>query len=113
MADDRHFAIGGCPALDYPSTTRWHIPLEEDVHDPSLGAPYSPLRPAEFDCGAVAARVEAWLAETAANGGPLSSYAACEPGRYIIDSRGPQAEQSNDQGLHAYNDVVPTRYATL
>ena len=56
-------AMGGCPVLDYASTTRWHVPLVENVHYLNLGAPYNPSRAAEFDRDEVAGRVEAWLAD--------------------------------------------------
>jgi glycosyltransferase involved in cell wall biosynthesis len=56
-------AMGGCPVLDYASTTRWHVPLVENVHYLNLGAPYNPSPAAEFDRDEVAGRVEAWLAD--------------------------------------------------
>ena len=59
-------AMGGCPVLDYAATTRWHVPLEENVHYLNLGAQYDPSRTAEFARDEVAGRVEAWLAD--ANG---------------------------------------------
>ena len=55
-------AMGGCPVLDYESTTRWHVPLEENVHYLNLGVPYQPSSAPQFDRDAVAARVEEWLA---------------------------------------------------
>jgi len=59
-------AMGGCPVLDYAATTRWHVPLEENVHYLSLGAPFDPSGAVAFDRDEVAGRVEAWLAD--ANG---------------------------------------------
>lgn len=56
-------AMGGCPVLDYASTTRWHVPLEEDVHYLNLGVPYRPAQAAAFDRDGVVGRVEAWLAD--------------------------------------------------
>jgi hypothetical protein len=56
-------AMGGCPVLDYQATTRWHVPLEENVHYLNLGIPYRPSMPPEFDPGEVVERVEGWLAD--------------------------------------------------
>jgi hypothetical protein len=50
-------AMGGCPVLDYPPTTRWHVPLEENVHYLNLGAVYRKSQPALFDREEVAWRV--------------------------------------------------------
>ena len=54
-------AIGGCPVLDYAPRTRWHVPLEENIHYLNLQATYRPGE-AAFDAKEVADRVECWLA---------------------------------------------------
>jgi glycosyltransferase involved in cell wall biosynthesis len=56
-------AMGGCPVLDYAATTRWHMPLEEDVHYLNLGVPYRPSMAPQADPAEVAERVEKWLAD--------------------------------------------------
>jgi hypothetical protein len=56
-------AMGGCPVLDYKAVTRWHVPLEENVHYLNLGVPYRPSMAPAFDPGEVVERVEGWLAE--------------------------------------------------
>jgi hypothetical protein len=56
-------AMGSCPVLDYAPTTRWHVPLEENVHYLQLGIPYRPSAAAPIDPGEVADRVERWLAD--------------------------------------------------
>jgi hypothetical protein len=55
-------AMGGCPVLDYAATTRWHAPLEENVHYLNLGVPYRPSGAAPFDPDEVVDRVEDWIA---------------------------------------------------
>jgi len=57
-------AMGGCPVLDYAATTRWHIPLEENVHYLNLGVPYRPSMAPEFHPEQVVERVEGWLADS-------------------------------------------------
>jgi hypothetical protein len=56
-------AMGHCPVLDYRATTRWHVPLLENVHylnlDFSPGRTMSPRVKAER----VAERVQGWLAD--------------------------------------------------
>lgn len=54
-------AMGSCPVLDYPATTRWHVPIEENVHYLNLGIPYRPSGAADFDPREVIDRVESWL----------------------------------------------------
>jgi hypothetical protein len=56
-------AMGGCPVLDYAATTRWHVPLQENVHYLSLDFPYRPSCVDAFDAATVAERVESWLAD--------------------------------------------------
>lgn len=56
-------AMGGCPVLDYAATTRWHVPLEENVHYLNLDIPYRPSMAPDFDRDAAVERVEAWIAD--------------------------------------------------
>ena len=56
-------AMGACPVLDYAATTRWHVPLQENVHYLNLGAAYNRSQVDRFDPKEVAGRVEAWLAD--------------------------------------------------
>ena len=54
-------AMGGCPVLDYSATTRWHVPLVENVHYLNLDVPYRPGGGA-FPSEELVARVERWVA---------------------------------------------------
>ncbi len=54
-------AMGGCPVLDYRATTRWHVPLEENVHYLNLGVPYVDSKGQAFNAEAVVERVQGWL----------------------------------------------------
>jgi hypothetical protein len=54
-------AMGGCPVLDYPATTRWPAPLEENVLYLNLGVPYLQSAGLAFDPCEVVERVQGWL----------------------------------------------------
>jgi glycosyltransferase involved in cell wall biosynthesis len=78
-------AMGGCPVLDYPAATRWHVPLEENVHYLSLGVSYRPSMAAAFDPLEVAERVETWLA-----GGSLIAEIGRNTARYFDEHLTPE-----------------------
>lgn len=54
-------AMGGCAVLDYAATTRWHVPLVENVHYLNLGFPFRPGESAAARSDELAGRVEAWV----------------------------------------------------
>lgn len=101
-------AMGACPVLDYTATTRWHVPLEENVHYLNLSATGSGLEEDRSDPKDVASRVEVWLADAdrirciAQNTARyFDDYLTPENlGNYIIDTARRSYTASADSSTH-------------
>jgi hypothetical protein len=91
-------AMAGCPVLDYRATTRWPVPLQEDVHYLNLGIPYRPNGIGEFDQEEVIDRVEQWAI------GNLPEQVATNTATYFDRELAPEA-----LGEYIYETVA--RYA--